>query len=106
MATKPLPRYVSRGRLARRPRQFIVYRAARLALVVLAIDQLTKWLVLHALDMGDEKTVIAGFFKLVHWGNTGAAWSLFRGNNGTLAFNHSNATAASSPRSNRNRTAA
>jgi hypothetical protein len=37
MATKPLPRYVSRGRLARRPRQFIVYRVARLALVMLAV---------------------------------------------------------------------
>jgi hypothetical protein len=37
MATKPLPGYVSRGRLARRPRQFIVYRVARLALVMLAV---------------------------------------------------------------------
>jgi hypothetical protein len=37
MATKPLPRYVSRGRLARRPRQFIAYRVARLAVVMLAV---------------------------------------------------------------------
>ena len=37
MATKPLPRYVSRGRLARRPRQFAVYRVARFALVTLAV---------------------------------------------------------------------
>ena len=43
--------------------------------VVLALDQITKWLVLHALDLGDEKIVVPGFFKLVHWGNTGAAWS-------------------------------
>ena len=27
-----------------------------------------------------------GFFKFVHWGNTGAAWSLFRGNNYLLAL--------------------
>jgi hypothetical protein len=36
MATKPLPGYVSRGRLARRRRQFVVYRLARFALVMLA----------------------------------------------------------------------
>jgi signal peptidase II len=59
---------------------------AALALVVFALDQFTKWLVLRDLDLGDEKTVIAGFFKLVHWGNTGAAWSLFSGNNAALAL--------------------
>ncbi len=47
---------------------------AALALAVLVLDKFTKWLVLRTLAMGDEKTVIAGFFKLVHWGNTGAAW--------------------------------
>ena len=59
---------------------------AALALVVFALDQFTKWLVLHNLDLSDEKTVIPGFFKLVHWGNTGAAWSLFSGNNAALAL--------------------
>ena len=59
---------------------------AALALVVLALDQFTKWLVLNHLDLGDEKTVVPGFFKLVHWGNTGAAWSLFSGNNAALAL--------------------
>jgi signal peptidase II len=28
---------------------------------------------------------VEGFFKFVHWGNTGAAWSLFRDNNKLLA---------------------
>jgi hypothetical protein len=37
MATKPLPGYVSRGRLARRPRQFMVYRVARFVLGVLVV---------------------------------------------------------------------
>jgi signal peptidase II len=59
---------------------------AALALVILALDQMAKWLVLHRLDLGDETTVIPGFFKLVHWGNTGAAWSLFSGNNAALAL--------------------
>jgi len=59
---------------------------ATLALIVFALDQFAKWLVLHALNLGDETTVIPGFFKLVHWGNTGAAWSLFSGNNAALAL--------------------
>jgi hypothetical protein len=37
MATKPLPGYVSRGRLPRRPRQLAVYRIARFALAVFAV---------------------------------------------------------------------
>jgi signal peptidase II len=61
-------------------------RIAALALVILALDQFTKWLVLTLLEPGDEKIIINGFFKFVHWGNTGAAWSLFRGNNGALAL--------------------
>ena len=59
-------------------------RIAVLALVVLTLDQFTKWLVVHWLDIGDEKVIVSGFFKFVHWGNTGAAWSIFSGNNGTL----------------------
>ena len=61
-------------------------RIAALALVVLALDQFTKWIVLQTLDIGDEKILIPGFFKFVHWVNTGAAWSRFSGNNGTLAL--------------------
>jgi signal peptidase II len=60
-------------------------RIAALALVVFALDQFTKWLVLKLLPAFQEKIVIGGFFKFVHWGNTGAAWSLFSGNNVTLA---------------------
>jgi signal peptidase II len=60
-------------------------RIAVIALVVLALDQLTKALVLRFLGYAQEKVVVEGFFKFVHWGNTGAAWSLFRGNNELLA---------------------
>jgi len=62
------------------------FRIAVLAAVVFGLDQLTKWLVLHSLGAYDEKVVIPGFFKFVHWGNTGAAWSLFSGNNGALSL--------------------
>jgi signal peptidase II len=61
-------------------------RIAALALVILALDQFTKWVVLQTLDINDEKIIIPGFFKFVHWVNTGAAWSRFSGNNGTLAL--------------------
>ena len=59
---------------------------AALALAVFALDQFTKWLVLRKLYTGDERVIIDGFFKFVHWNNTGAAWSLFSGNNGALIF--------------------
>lgn len=60
-------------------------RIGVLALFILALDQFTKWVVLQKLpDLYDESILIPGFFKFVHWGNTGAAWSIFSGNNGTL----------------------
>ncbi len=40
---------------------------------------------LQSLGKGEERIIIDGFFKFVHWGNTGAAWRLFRGNNAALA---------------------
>jgi signal peptidase II len=61
-------------------------RIAAVGLVVYALDQLTKWIVLGFLPLGQERVIIEGFFKFVHWGNTGAAWSMFRGNNSTLAI--------------------
>lgn len=60
-------------------------RITALALVLVGLDQLTKLIVLRFLGYAQEKIVVDGFFKFVHWGNTGAAWSLFRGNNGILA---------------------
>jgi signal peptidase II len=61
-------------------------RIALITLCVVALDQLTKFLVRQFLGSMQEKVVIDGFFKFVHWGNTGAAWSLFRGNNELLAI--------------------
>jgi signal peptidase II len=60
-------------------------RVALIALLVIALDQLTKQVVLRFLGYAQEKVIVEGFFKVVHWGNTGAAWSLFRGNNELLA---------------------
>ncbi len=60
-------------------------RMAVIALLLLLVDQLTKWTVVGRLALGTEWPVLPGFFRLVHWGNTGAAWSLFHGNNHVLA---------------------
>ncbi len=61
-------------------------RMALVAIAVLAFDQLTKLLVLNYLGYDQERVMIQGFFKFVHWVNTGAAWSLFRDNNDLLAI--------------------
>ena len=61
-------------------------RILTLALSILALDQATKLLVLKFLPYASERAVIPQFFSLVHWGNTGAAWSMFRGNNEILAI--------------------
>ncbi len=53
---------------------------------ILAADQLSKLLVLRWLGFEKQHIIIDGFFKFVHWGNTGAAWSLFRDNNELLAI--------------------
>jgi signal peptidase II len=61
-------------------------RIAAIGALVVVFDQLTKLLVRQCLGTTDEKVVVDGFFKFVHWHNTGAAWSLFRGNNALLAL--------------------
>jgi signal peptidase II len=60
-------------------------RIAALALCVLISDQITKWFVLRDILRDDEIPVIPGFFNLTHRANTGAAWSMFSGNNAVLA---------------------
>jgi signal peptidase II len=60
-------------------------RMLSIALAVLVLDQATKLLVLRWLGPTQERVVIDGFFRFVHWGNTGAAWSLFRDRNDLLA---------------------
>jgi signal peptidase II len=61
-------------------------RIVLIALAVLALDQATKLLVLRLLGPTQERVVVEGFFRFVHWGNTGAAWSLFRDQNDLLAI--------------------
>jgi signal peptidase II len=60
-------------------------RIASLAIAVILVDQLTKLLVLKFLGFAEQREIVHGFFRLVHWGNTGAAWSMLTGYNGVLA---------------------
>ncbi|MBI2946451.1 MAG: signal peptidase II [Verrucomicrobia bacterium] len=61
-------------------------RIAMAAGLIVLADQVTKYLVQRHLPYMREWIVVDGFFKLVHWGNTGAAWSLFREHNEVLAL--------------------
>ncbi len=48
-----------------------------LALAVVAVDRLTKWLVAAHVELGDAITVIPHVFRISHVENQGAAFSLF-----------------------------
>src|SRR6266511_4372883 len=53
------------------------WRIALLALGIVLVDQLSKLIVQNHLCFGDQREVVKGFLRLVHWQNTGAAWSMF-----------------------------
>jgi len=50
-------------------------------LPLIVIDQLTKWLIQTYIPYGTAVPIIPGFFSLVYVSNTGAAFSIFQGNN-------------------------
>ncbi|MCF7668645.1 MAG: signal peptidase II [Verrucomicrobia bacterium] len=61
-------------------------RALLAGLAVLLVDRFTKSLITENFDLSGQKVIVEGFFKIVYWGNTGAAWSLFYGYNNFLAL--------------------
>jgi len=48
-----------------------------IAVLVIALDRYTKWLISHRLTMHDGITVIPGFFRIIHAENPGAAFGIF-----------------------------
>ena len=52
-----------------------------LAFIVIVLDQLTKTLIIGAFQLGDTRPV-TGFFNLVRWHNSGAAFSFLAGASG------------------------
>lgn len=51
------------------------------ALPLYLLDQATKWLVLLNLELHSSRVVIPGFFDLVHYTNTGAAFGMLQDGN-------------------------
>jgi signal peptidase II len=54
---------------------------ASLALPLYALDQATKWWIVRHFELYEHRPVIANFFDLVYYENTGAAFSAFSGKN-------------------------
>ena len=52
-----------------------------LAAIVVLLDQITKAVILRTMAVGDSQT-ITSFFNLVHWRNTGAAFSFLHASSG------------------------
>jgi signal peptidase II len=53
-----------------------------LALPAYALDQATKWWVVRTMELnGELREVVPDYFYLCHWANTGAAFSMFKGQN-------------------------
>ena len=60
-------------------------RVVLIAAAVAVVDQLTKLLVIRFIGENELRPVIAGFFSLVNWRNSGAAWGIFHDYNLLLA---------------------
>lgn len=64
----------------RKPASILALLAAVLPFYLL--DQATKWWIVKNFFPLEERIVSPGFFSLVNWQNTGAAFSMGTGNNG------------------------
>lgn len=50
-----------------------------IALFLIAVDQLTKWLVVKNMDLGESITIIQDFLYITSHRNRGAAWGILQG---------------------------
>lgn len=50
-----------------------------IALVIIAIDQLTKWLIVRTMELGERIPVVENFFYITSHRNSGAAWGILQG---------------------------
>ena len=50
-----------------------------IALIVILLDQATKWLIVTRMEIGDTIPVIGDFFSIASHRNTGAAFSILQG---------------------------
>ena len=57
----------------------VLFSALAVALVLLIVDQLTKWYVVRNYLLFESRDVIPGFLSFTSVRNLGAAWSIFSG---------------------------
>jgi signal peptidase II len=50
-----------------------------IALILIAIDQITKWLIVVNMEIGERITIIEDFFYILSHRNSGAAWGILQG---------------------------
>lgn len=50
-----------------------------IAILLIIIDQISKWLIVQNFDLYEGKVLIPGFFSLFYIQNKGAAWGIFEG---------------------------
>jgi len=53
-----------------------------LSLIIIGIDQFSKWLIVKNMEFGDRITVIDNFFHITSHRNSGAAWGILEGKMG------------------------
>lgn len=57
----------------------LVYRYYLIALIVIIIDQFSKWLVVKKMDLLESFPIIENFFYITSHRNEGAAWGILQG---------------------------
>jgi signal peptidase II len=55
-------------------------KAGGIISILIALDQITKYIVATTMDLGQNIVVINGFFSISSHRNDGAAWGIFSGN--------------------------
>lgn len=50
-----------------------------IAIIVIGIDQLSKWIIVNTMEYGEQITVMENFFYLTSHRNEGAAWGILQG---------------------------
>lgn len=50
-----------------------------IALIIIIIDQVTKWLIVKSMQLGESITVIEDFLYITSHRNRGAAWGILQG---------------------------
>lgn len=53
-----------------------------LALLIIGIDQFSKWIIVKNMEFGEQITIIENFFYITSHRNSGAAWGILEGKMG------------------------